>query len=43
VHWLLDELKRSGRSDSLNVRGKFPALWKRYLSEKGLKDNIAWN
>jgi hypothetical protein len=46
IRWLLEELKASGRNSSnadLQVRGKFPVIWKKYLSEKGLKDNIQWS
>ena len=46
IKWLIEELKKSGRavvSENLNVRGKFPILWKRYLEEKSLNDKIEWN
>jgi hypothetical protein len=45
IRWLIEEQKKSGRvvSENLNVRGKFPILWNRYLDEKNLKDSIDWN
>ena len=45
IRWLVTELKKPGKSgcEGLNVRGNFPVLWKRYLSEHNLKDDIKWS
>jgi len=45
IRWLMAEHKKSGGvvREDLNVRGRFPVLWKRYLSEHNLSDKIEWN
>ena len=45
IRWLMAEQNKSGETvrEDLNVRGKFPVLWKRYLAENNLSDKIEWN
>lgn len=46
IHWLVDQHKKSPNghfNESLNVRGKFPIIWKRYLEEEKLTDKFEWS